>query len=85
LTDRRTRLAKIPLASIVRSAFRTVLAGSLLLLAGCGEENVEPHETASDKATLDKLDSEDPDKFLEGVDEARDKYGKPGEPQSANP
>ena len=47
-----------------------------LTLAGCGDEAPEPEAPSAEKKMLDKLDSDDPDKFLEGVDEARGKYGK---------
>jgi hypothetical protein len=43
-------------------------------VAGCGDAPEE--EPTPEKKMLDKLDSDDPDKFLEGVDEAGKKYGK---------
>ena len=59
---------------------RLVRAGAIawvgLTLAGCGDEAPEPEAPSAEKKMLDKLDSDDPDKFLEGVDEARGKYGK---------
>ena len=52
------------------------LAGALLLCGGCGENKPVRDDAPPQPEMIDKLDSEDPDKFLEGVDEARDKYGK---------
>jgi hypothetical protein len=52
------------------------LASALLLFGGCGENKPVSDDSPPEPAMLDKLESEDPDKFLEGVDEARDKYGK---------
>jgi hypothetical protein len=49
-----------------------------LITAGCGDDPPEK-ETPPEQKMLDKLDSDDPDKFLEGVDEAREKYGKKDE------
>jgi hypothetical protein len=47
----------------------------LLAIAGCGDSEPETPEPPPEQKMLDKLDSDDSDKFLEGVDEARDKYG----------
>jgi hypothetical protein len=41
---------------------------------GCGE--APKKEPAPEKKMLDKLESDDPETFLEGVDEAGKKYGK---------
>jgi hypothetical protein len=49
---------------------------TLLLCCGCGENKPVRNDEPPQPEVLDKLDSEDPDKFLEGVDEARDKFGK---------
>jgi hypothetical protein len=46
----------------------------LCAVTGCGDAPKE--EPPPEKKMLDKLDSDDPDKFLEGVDEAGKKYGK---------
>jgi hypothetical protein len=47
---------------------------SISLVAGCGDAPKE--EPTPEKKMLDKLDSDNPDTFLEGVDEAGKKYGK---------
>jgi hypothetical protein len=52
----------------------TLLVALLCGAAGCGDAPKE--EPSPEKKMLDKLDSDDPDKFLEGVDEAGKKYGK---------
>jgi hypothetical protein len=59
-----------------RGARACTVACASLTLAGCGDEAPEPEAPSAEKKMLDKLDSDDPDKFLEGVDEARGKYGK---------
>jgi hypothetical protein len=67
------------MTSSIGRALRIAGAGALACLglwcAGCGDEAPEPAEPTAEKKMLDKLDSDDPEKFLEGVDEARDKYG----------
>jgi hypothetical protein len=50
--------------------------GALMLFCGCGEKKPVRDDAPPEPEMLDKLESEDPDKFLEGVDEAREKYGK---------
>jgi hypothetical protein len=53
-----------------------LICGALLLFtAGCTSEP-EKENPPAEQDMLDKLDSKDPDKFLEGVDEAGKKYGK---------
>jgi hypothetical protein len=51
-----------------------LLVPSLCAAAGCGDPPKK--EPPPEKQMLDKLDSDDPDTFLEGVDEAGKKYGK---------
>jgi hypothetical protein len=68
----------------------SLVAGALLVIAslsaaGCSDEKVEPKQPDPDKAMLKKLDSEDPDKFLEGVDEAKKKYGSSDSKPSSEP
>jgi hypothetical protein len=46
------------------------------MAAGCGDNQPKKEAPPPEQKMLDKLDSDDPNKFLEGVDEARDKYGK---------
>lgn len=50
--------------------------GALLLFCGCGENKPVRNDEPPQPEMLDKLESDDPDTFLKGVDEARDKYGK---------
>jgi hypothetical protein len=50
--------------------------GALLLVCGCGENKPVRKEEPPQPEVLEKLDSDNPDTFLKGVDEARDKYGK---------
>ena len=47
-----------------------------MLFCGCGENKPVRDDSPPQPEMIDKLESDDPDKFLEGVDEARDKYGK---------
>jgi hypothetical protein len=47
-----------------------------MFLCGCGENKPVRKDEPPQPEVLDKLDSDDPDTFLKGVDEARDKYGK---------
>jgi hypothetical protein len=49
---------------------------ALLLFCGCGENKPVRDEAPPQPEMLDKLESDDPDTFLKGVDEAQDKYGK---------
>jgi hypothetical protein len=53
----------------------SAVAWGSLVMTGCGDEAPQPKAPPAEKKMLDKLDSDDPDKFLEGVDEARGKYG----------
>jgi hypothetical protein len=48
----------------------------LALFCGCGENKPVRDDSPTQPEMLDKLESHDPDTFLKGVDEARDKYGK---------
>jgi hypothetical protein len=58
-----------------RTALRIIVCGAGWLFApGCAPEP-EREQPPAEKDMLDKLDSDDPDKFLEGVDEAGKKYG----------
>jgi hypothetical protein len=49
---------------------------ALVLFGGCGENKPVRNDETPQPEMLDKLESDDPDTFLKGVDEARDKYGK---------
>jgi hypothetical protein len=53
-----------------------VVIGALTVTCGCGENKPVRNDAPPQPEMLDKLDSDDPDTFLKGVDEARDKYGK---------
>jgi hypothetical protein len=69
-----------PATKVVFRRGLRLVSGTLLVIAslsaaGCSDEKAEPKQPDPDKAMLKKLDSEDPDKFLEGVDEAKKKYG----------
>ena len=52
------------------------VGGLALLIATAGCNKPEKTEPSPEKKMLDKLDSDNPDTFLEGVDEADKKYGK---------
>jgi hypothetical protein len=67
-------MAKVDRNTMKRSLFTCVCA--LVLLCGCGENKPVRDDAQPQPEMLDKLDSKDDEKFLEGVDEARDKYGK---------
>jgi hypothetical protein len=53
-----------------------VVIGALMVTCGCGENKPVRNDEPPQPEMLDKLESDDPDTFLKGVDEARDKYGK---------
>ena len=52
------------------------VAGLVIALAGCNGTKPEKKEPTPEAKMLDKLDSDNADTFLEGVDEAEKKYGK---------
>jgi hypothetical protein len=52
------------------------VGGLVLFTATAGCNKPEKTEPSPEKKMLNKLDSDNPDTFLEGVDEADKKYGK---------
>jgi hypothetical protein len=58
-----------------RAAWISVVSG-LVMFSACGDPAPQKSDPPAEPEVLEKLDSDDPEKFLEGVDEARDKYGK---------